>query len=192
MQLRLVLVGLLATSAITAQAAVIYKWKDANGVTHYSDQPTPGAQKVVIEAQPRGESEPKTTPYAVSHHVEPISSPRPNMAPSDYTDFEIFAPAPDSVLHTHDLDVHIRLAPPLATHHQMTLYLDGKRTDAKSPDGTSFSIADLTRGSHALQAIILDRESGATRSSNAVSFHVLQSTVASPPRGPALPPKKGP
>ena len=30
----------------TALPATVYKWVDADGVTHYSDQPHPGAQKV--------------------------------------------------------------------------------------------------------------------------------------------------
>ena len=34
----------LATFA--GQAAVVYKWTDADGVVHYSDQPVPGAEKI--------------------------------------------------------------------------------------------------------------------------------------------------
>jgi len=33
-----------------ALAATVYKWVDENGVTHYSDQPHPGAQKVTVAA----------------------------------------------------------------------------------------------------------------------------------------------
>jgi Domain of unknown function (DUF4124) len=188
MHLRLVFVGLLAMCA-AAQAAVIYKWKDAGGVTHYSDQPTPGAEKVLIDSQPRVEAEPKTTPYALSHRAEPSNPAKPGMEPAAYADFEIYAPAPDAVLHTHDLDVHIRLEPPLAPRHQISLYLDGKRTDAISPDGTSFTVSDLERGDHTVQAVILDRDSGETRSSNNVSFQVMQTSVVTPPRGPSLPPR---
>ena len=38
-------IGLL--TACTVQAAVIYKWVDADGVVHYSDQSSPGAEKIV-------------------------------------------------------------------------------------------------------------------------------------------------
>lgn len=38
--------------AAVAHATTIYKWVDDQGVTHFSDQPFPGAQKVhVDEAQ---------------------------------------------------------------------------------------------------------------------------------------------
>ena len=40
-----ILLGLL--TAVTAQTAVIYKWTDANGVVHYSDQPVPGAERII-------------------------------------------------------------------------------------------------------------------------------------------------
>src|ERR1700761_8381581 len=39
-----IVLGLIA--AITAQAGTIYKWTDADGVVHYSDQPHPGATAV--------------------------------------------------------------------------------------------------------------------------------------------------
>ena len=32
--------------AVTVQAGDIYRWKDANGSWHYSDQPVPGAERV--------------------------------------------------------------------------------------------------------------------------------------------------
>src|ERR1041384_480456 len=34
----------------STQAATVYKWVDANGVTHYSDQPYPGAKKIEVDA----------------------------------------------------------------------------------------------------------------------------------------------
>ena len=37
---------LASLAAFAGQAAVIYKWTDAQGVVHYSDQPVPGAQKI--------------------------------------------------------------------------------------------------------------------------------------------------
>ncbi len=54
------LVALLAALPVDAQA--IYKWTDANGVVHYSDQPPPesaGAERVNIKAIGRPRSEPQ-------------------------------------------------------------------------------------------------------------------------------------
>ena len=39
-------IGLGLIAACAAPAAVIYKWTDADGVVHYSDQAVPGAEKI--------------------------------------------------------------------------------------------------------------------------------------------------
>ena len=39
---------LLLVACATANSTTVYKWVDANGVTHYSDQPHPGAEKLEI------------------------------------------------------------------------------------------------------------------------------------------------
>ena len=49
---------LAALAAFAAQAAVIYKWTDADGVVHFSDQPVPGAEKIYTGASNTAESVP--------------------------------------------------------------------------------------------------------------------------------------
>ncbi|HVK50540.1 MAG TPA: DUF4124 domain-containing protein [Pseudoxanthomonas sp.] len=50
-----VLGSLLAAASLSAQAAPVYQWKDANGVTHYSDKPPAGEQYKDRRIDPRGE-----------------------------------------------------------------------------------------------------------------------------------------
>jgi hypothetical protein len=186
---RHLLFALLAIGALHVHAGVIYKWKDANGTTHYSDQPGPGAQKVTV-------AEPNRTPterITHSSRAAPGATPESNsgrFTVNDYTDFEIIAPAQDATLRENTVDVHIRLDPGLAQNHQMSLYVDGKRSDASSTNGLSFTLEDVTRGSHTLQAVILDRSSGESKNSNLVAFNILQRSVVTPPRGPLIKPKK--
>ena len=40
-----VIFGLLAASTALAQA---YRWVDDDGITHYSDRPVPGAERVIL------------------------------------------------------------------------------------------------------------------------------------------------
>ena len=40
----------LASSQASAQSSGVYKWKDAKGVTHYSDRPPPGQAYDSVEA----------------------------------------------------------------------------------------------------------------------------------------------
>jgi hypothetical protein len=191
MQLRLTLLSMIALGAFTAHAGTIYKWKDANGVTHYSDQPGPGSEKVTIDTPNRSESsQPKTQSYASTHLRQ--QQPPERVTVADYSEFEIYAPAQDATLNESTVSVHIRLTPSLAPRHLLTLYLDGRKTDVGSPDGQSFTLPDVPRGSHSLQAIILDRDSGETKNSNSVSFNIYQRSIANPPRGPLLPQKKKP
>ena len=45
---------LLISSAIgVAAAADVWRWKDANGVVHYSDQPVPGAERLSVSPAPK-------------------------------------------------------------------------------------------------------------------------------------------
>src|ERR1700683_1832119 len=75
---------LLLIASATAYSATVYKWVDDNGVTHYSDQPHPGAQKLDISGAQTYESQdvavaapPATTarPAAVGPGTCAIDSP---------------------------------------------------------------------------------------------------------------------
>jgi hypothetical protein len=68
-----IIVGLLA--ALAAQAAVVYRWVDADGVVHYSDQPVPGAQKII------------TAGKQLNGYAAPASSSTPNVQPPTATQF---------------------------------------------------------------------------------------------------------
>ena len=56
MHLRRMWIGLGLFAALAAgvatHAAVVYKWVDADGVVHLSDQPVPGAERIVTESGP--------------------------------------------------------------------------------------------------------------------------------------------
>lgn len=56
------LLGLALLAAIAAaHAAPVYQWKDANGVTHYSDKPPAGEQYQDRRIAPHGEPVPQGT-----------------------------------------------------------------------------------------------------------------------------------
>src|SRR5258708_20067196 len=50
MHLLRVWIALGLVAACAAHAAVIYKWTDADGVVHYSDQSVPGSEKIVTSS----------------------------------------------------------------------------------------------------------------------------------------------
>lgn len=77
-------------------AAVIYKWTDADGVVHFSDQPTPGAERIVTQSGPV--SRPAGSAVSSSPRTAARRQPtktEPNATAVDYTEFEIQAPQPE-------------------------------------------------------------------------------------------------
>jgi Domain of unknown function (DUF4124) len=181
---------LFAIGVVQAHAGVIYKWKDANGITHYSDQPGPGAQKVTVDEPNRSPADNTSRASRAAPGAAAQDRNSGRFTVNDYTDFEIYAPAQEATLRDNSVDVHIRLEPGLAQNHQMSLYLDGKRSAASSTNGLSYTLEDVARGTHTLQAVILDRNSGESKNSNLVTFNILQHSLATPPRGPLIKPKR--
>src|ERR1700735_3467824 len=100
-------IGLLA--AFTVQAAVIYKWVDADGVVHYSDQSSPGAEKIVTATSsgPSAQGARNTTgPVA--------QAPQRSMGGLNYSEFSITSPASEQVFFGDDVvAVHLTLNPSL-------------------------------------------------------------------------------
>ncbi len=108
-------IGLL--TAFTVQAAVIYKWVDADGVVHYSDQSSPGAEKIVT-----------AVPSARPRHRQPATPSTPGVPPQrpaqgglNYVEFSITSPTPDQTFFGDDVvAVHLNSQPVAAAqsiHH---------------------------------------------------------------------------
>jgi hypothetical protein len=162
-------------------ATTLYKWVDADGVTHYSDRPEPGAQKVKIApAQTyKGGMQPTTAD----------SRPRPTTATataSSYTRLEIMGPEDGAVLWNTGGRVAIvaALEPALADGHQLWFVVDGKSKQA-SAEGTAE--VEASRGSHTVVASVTDATGAELITSAPVSFVVRQTSSETPPQGPSLP-----
>ncbi|MDP9088601.1 MAG: DUF4124 domain-containing protein [Pseudomonadota bacterium] len=162
-------------TVFTAQAAVVYKWVDADGVVHYSDQASPGAEKIYtsapnISSSPRGQATVGGKPAA----------PKPVAAAPNNTDFSITAPVNNQTFFGDDvIAVHLSLAPPLRLNHAITWHLNGKQLEFP-PDAISFSLPHLDRGAYALAATDTDQQTGESQTSNTVTFFVRQPSALSP------------
>ena len=179
---RIVLVALCATLACgVAQAGKLFKWVDANGVTHYSDVPADGAQSVTVEG-------------AQSYHAPAtrVATPGATLPPvpgavAAYASVVVTAPADGTVLWNENggITVAATLEPALAAGHHLWFVLDGARHEAS---GTSAEVP-APRGEHSLVAIITDDAGAEIARSASVSFSVRQNSAVRPPQGPALPKK---
>jgi hypothetical protein len=162
--------GLLVACAV--QAAVIYKWVDADGVVHYSDQSSPGAEKIHTAA-----------PNISSHSTGPrTATPSINKPASvvEYSQFQITSPASEQTFFGDDvIGVSLSLVPGLKPNQALAWHLNGKQLESLA-NQQSFSIPHLDRGSYALTATITDQGTGESQSSNSVTFYVRQNSALLP------------
>lgn len=188
MRTALLLLLALAASGLsgTASAGDVWKWVDEKGVTHYSDQPGPGATKVEVRAGNVSESRSADVPSGATARDSSGAAP-------GYRDFEIFRPEVDqAIINTGgQVDVEIRIDPPVQRLHTLNLYLDGRLVSGFAPNAVSYSLTEVPRGVHHVTAVITDQSGLTVQETSPVRFSVRQESIAQPPVGPTLrPPTK--
>jgi hypothetical protein len=172
-------------AAVAHAGETIWKWKDANGVTHLSDQPVAGAQRVDIKAQVVA-----TTPAAAN--MPSSSSSLPNAASAvAYRALEIWKPAQDETIPNSggQVSVALRVDPDLRAGDLLVLYLDGRKVDGP-PNALEYDLQEVPRGTHSVVASAFDGTGKKLLDSSSVTFYVRQASVAQPPVGPALRPRR--
>ncbi len=172
MRIFIILIGLLATSAAMAQAA--YRWVDENGVVQYSDRPQEGASEITIEVlRPSGSQEP-----TYKRRQAPEATPKEQLdaAAFTYTKIEFASPAAEETVWNIEgnLTVSLVLEPALRREDQLRVYLDGTPTVVS---GTQFQIQNVYRGSHVLQAEVLDAQGKLKIRSKTSTFYVQQTHI---------------
>ena len=157
---------------------MIYKWKDADGVIHFSDQSVPGAEKIYTGvASGPGAATPSRPTVAL-----PASAPSPAAAAGlGYAEFSIASPQPDQTFFGDEvITVSVTLNPVLKANHSLNWHLNGKQIDEQGPNAIQFNLPHLDRGTYALAAIITDPQTGESRSTDSVTFFVRQPSMLSP------------
>jgi hypothetical protein len=168
------MVGLLAAWA--AQAAVVYKWVDADGVVHYSDQPVPGAEKIVTAG--------RSSLNGSSAAASPVNS-NPNQArtgaaaqarPAAIT---LVSPQPEQNFFNNE-PINVALSQPeLKAEESVTWHLNGKELD-QPPTATQFVLPNPGRGTFAIAATITNQTTGEVESTPSVTFYVHEPSLLSP------------
>jgi hypothetical protein len=162
-------------TALSVQAAVIYRWVDADGIVHYSDQQQPGAERIVTSAPNTSAAGPRGTAMP-SQAVKKA----PNGSLSSYSEFTITSPQPDQTFLSNEaVGVHLNLNPGLQAGHSIVWHVNGKQLDDQQ-NAVSFTLSGLDRGSYSVMATITDQQTGETESSNSVTFFVRQTGGLSP------------
>lgn len=179
---------LLLGIALTAGAADIWRWKDANGVTHYSDSPVPGAERVNVPRAPRTDA---AAPASSATNASPTpeqAAPQP-AAVVQYRRCAVTSPQNDAVFNNVDaVEASLAIEPALQAGHQVLVLLNGGAYTDWPEGAASHTLTGLFRGSYTLAVRVLDESDRALCSSAAINFHVRQPSVLSPARQAPRPP----
>ena len=132
----LVLLGCLLAFTSSAQSSrrEVWQWKDANGVTHFSDYPAPGARKIVLNGSPASTAaEPPASAAAATR-----SRAQPAATEIVYQRLEIWSPESGANFFGADAAVNIRIRsePELGPTDRLLTYLDGKLLPGERRAGT--------------------------------------------------------
>lgn len=167
---RRILIAILALVAASAVYAQAYRWVDSNGVTHYSDRPQPGAERIEL---PKGPARrPTVARAAPTQPAAPIAE-EPDVG---YESLSIVSPAAEETLWNiaGTLSVTLSLQPDLRPGHRVRAYFDGT---PQRVTGTSFEIAEVYRGVHNLQVEVVDQAGQLKIRSQTNRFYVQQNTL---------------
>ena len=163
--------------------AEIYRWVDDSGNVVFSDEPQPGAERVDL---------PPATTYtpvdeeALTDDILKLSPDVEDTQQADVPDYEIriVAPANDESIWVNNGDVTVSMIvePSLDAERgdKVMLQLDGEAV-SEPRSATSFQLNNLSRGTHTLNAMVVD-DSGATlTSTGTVTFHLHRASIQNNP-----------
>ena len=160
---------------LLAGSAEMWRWKDANGVVHYSDRPVEGAERIEVRpsAMTGSVATPAPAPVAAADLVAVVP----------YTRCAITAPTNDQVFNAvSSVPAALELEPALQPEHRVQVFLNG-REYTEWPAGTlSYTFLNLYRGSYALSVRIVNADNKMLCLGDSITFHVRQPSVLAPAR----------
>jgi Domain of unknown function (DUF4124) len=169
------LIALCVLTTPATFATTVYRWTDAAGVVHFSDQPMPGAEKMTI-GPPRLYDTPKS-PTSAQAPRRPPDAPKPSQPHLGYTSIAVTAPTAEKTYFEEPVPVALTLVPALRDGDNITWYLNGAAQEQK---GESFTFTHLDRGAYTLYATITDSGTQESTNSPTVNFYVRQTSILSP------------
>lgn len=156
---------------------MVYKWTDSNGLVHYSDQPVPGAEKMVTN----GGSLNGMASVSSAGTPAAAGAQKPAVSGISYSRFAITSPTPDQVFFGDEtIGVHLALEPDLMPGQSITWHLNGKELEDQGTAATQFTLPHLGRGTYVIAATITDQKTGSSQTTDSVNFFVRQPSELSP------------
>lgn len=152
----------------SAALGAVYKVVDEAGRVTYTDKPP---------ASEQGEQGERVKLPAINTQpgieIAPKALPTPEPDPGDYERLEIVQPRNGTSIPPGQLDmvVQVGISPELQPGHRIAILMDGKRV-ARPAAATSIRIDDLERGSHRIEARVIDDDGRLVARSKPVNIYV--------------------
>ncbi len=163
--MRTLAIFLLTTGLAFAQTTV-YKCKAPDGSVIFSDQTCPDAEKIEVKA---------AQTVASPGGVKGLSERKGGVpAQTPYTKFAIVSPTDDQAVRSNggEVSVSISVNPGLRAKHAIVVTVDGQPIGKGS--STTLTLQNLPRGTHTVQAAVVDEKGKEIVRSETVTFHVLR------------------
>lgn len=165
------IIGILVLSVAHAQ---VYRSTDQDGNPVYSDTPSaPDAQELKLPPVNIIPSGPSGLDFEVK---------QPEFDLEKYRTLEIVAPQNDATvfINTANLPIEVKLLPPVkrALGHRLVILWDG---NVLFENQNSFLLDDADRGTHVLEARVMDEKGKILIQSQPVNVHIRKPTVLNRP-----------
>ena len=165
--------ALLGIFVAASASADVWRWVDDEGVVHFSDTPVEGATLIDTSVSSR------TTGARIYNNTMPGSDDGEQPAEEEafkYQSLTIASPGAEETLWNIEgtLSVSLSLTPGLQRGHQVRVYHNG---EARMVNSTSFTLDEVWRGVHNIQAEVLDETGRLMIRSQPNRFYVQQNTV---------------
>jgi len=181
---------LLLGVALAASAADIWRWKDAEGVVHYSDTPVAGAERMVVTGSQSQSEDLAAVPAPAPAATPPAAPAAPAVR---YTRCTVTQPTNDQVFFAvNSVDAAVAVEPYLQPGHRVEVLLNGSAYAQWPATGLGATLTGLNRGSYTLAVRVVDANGRALCTGPVINFHVRQPSIYSPqspqaPKAPAAP-----
>lgn len=175
MRSQLLLIPAVLLALAIPVSAAIYKHVDENGKITYTDQPPKGEQAEEVEKL-------DVQPVNTTQGVEPTvgsSRPTPSEPQQQGYTLNIVSPQNDTQLPPgqRDLTVAIQSNRKLAAGHTIYVLLNGQIHPNVTGSAFNQVLMEIPRGTHKIQASIVNETGKQIAASNAVTIHVIRQNV---------------
>jgi hypothetical protein len=147
----------------------LYKWVDAQGNVHFSDEPKAGAEEVKVLPVPTTKLSPLKKPKFTYQPDQPKKKDI-----TTYQSLNLSGDITSGVIRNNNATITLNASvkPELDPEHKLRFYLDAKPA-AEDTSSNSVTVNSVEYGEHYATVMIVDKRGKTIKSSPIVRFHYL-------------------